>query len=340
MIDDLNTFSKNRKLIHDIEENLSDLITEFQNIKNLRDLSVNDERFNVAIKSFYNLFSFVPILMTYLNPSDKYIFRARSNDEKNILYTRKDEISYNQNFDKIKAGRFNQPKQSVFYGTLPTEDSSITPYAAACFETCKGLIDYENPVNLKDFTIGRWIIKQPMYVANFCFDSVHLKGNKSMKEATEKFIAEIVNSLNKESSDFIIDFYTYLSEMSGKACLNKKEKNEYYILTALFYSVQYYYKNNMQKMVYGLVYPGAGTEAKGLNIVLTSDAIDDFLELDLVVMYRFIRSGDTFSVYPCSKVGKYKEGKYLLSNFIRIPENKYYTVECESEDCNPLKEIR
>ncbi|WPV01917.1 hypothetical protein SNE26_09040 [Mucilaginibacter sp. cycad4] len=338
MDDNMHLLAKNSELIAQIHEELPNLKSEFENIKSLRNQTVNDENFNSAINSVYQIFQYVPLLTSHLNSFDMPLFRARPNDQKNVLFSKETEISYNStNKSVIRAGRFNGPNQAVFYASLPVDDGDINPSMAACLETCKGLTDQHYPVHLKDFTIGRWKIQSPFFVVNLCFDEEHLKGNRSLKHATEVYIKTIKDCLNKEASDFIISFFTYFSEMSGR---KTPTKNEYYILTALFYAVKYYYQKSVNQIVYGLIYPSAMTEAKGLNVVLTTDAVDKYLRLDKVAMYRFMLDNqNTFYATPCSKAVDIKNGRFILLDHIWIPENKLYTIECESET-GPLKEMK
>jgi hypothetical protein len=338
MDNNMQLLAKSTEVIRQLHEELPNLITEFESIKSLRDHSVNDENFNKAINSFYQIFQYVPLLTSHLDSLDMPLFRARPNDQKNVLFTKQTDISYNStNIKVIQAGRFNGPTQAVFYASLPVEDSEINPSMTACLETCKGLTDQNHPVKLKDFTIGRWKIKKPFYAVNLCFDEEHLKGNKSLKNATELYIKTIRECLNKETSDFVIGFFTYFSEMSGR---RSPTKNEYYILTALFYAVKYYYWKSEQRIVHGLIYSSAMTEAKGLNIVLTADAVDSFLRLDKVAMYRFMLDNqNTFYATPCSTAVDIVDGHFNLTNFTPVPDNKLYTIECESAN-GPLKESK
>ncbi|TCD17460.1 hypothetical protein EZ456_22860 [Pedobacter psychrodurus] len=335
---DFQTFANNKELIANIESNLDYLNDQFNVLKDLTKITVSDESFNQAITAFYKVFELIPLLAPHINSYEMPFFRARHNKIKNKLYKNIGDISYNKERpDLIEAGRFNQPKQAVFYASLPFENIPINPSLTACLETCKGLTDQNHPVQLTDFTISRWKIKSPFYVINFCFDEDHLKANAELKLQTDEYLNNIKACLNKYASDFVLEFLTYFSEMSGN---RTPTKNEYYILTAMFYAMRYYYKEKLKKDIHGLIYPSAMTETNGLNIVLTTTAVDKFLKPDKVAMYRFFLDGKTYHAAPCSNAVDILNDEFNITGFRRIPENRWYTVECEAENGGPLKESR
>lgn len=323
--DSIRSLSQNKILIAEVHENLNELESEFLKVQSLFIHPVTDVNFNAAITSFYKIFILVPLMKSRIDAKGMPMFRARPNEKKNILFSKEIDISYNStDLSVIKAGRFNQPLQAVFYGSLPVENSKIPPEMVACLETCKGLTDPINPVYLKDFTIGRWQIQKPFYVVNLCFDEAHLKGNQPLKRAADEYLQIIRDCLTKESSKFVFKFLTYFSEMSGRRSLTN---NEYYILTALLYAVKYYYWKEKNERVYGLIYPSAMTEAQGLNLVITTEAVDLFLKPDKVIMYRFLLDRidkTTYTADKCSAMADIKDGEFQITNFIRIPEERRY----------------
>lgn len=311
-------FADNKSLISSIQGNLSELKKHFENLKSLAAKTGSQENFNSAIDSFYWIFDCVPLPGPFLDSYDMPFFRARPNDKKNVLFSQVTDISYNStNVKAIGEGRFNQREEAVFYASLPVDKDNIESIMAACLETCKGLTAQRYPVALKDFTLGRWKIIKPFYVINFCFEEGHLKVNTSLKKQVEEYFRAIKGCLNAESSDFIIEFLTYFSKLSGT---RSEEKNEYYLLIAMFYAIKFYYKRNAGIVINGLIYPSAMTEKKGLNIVLTTAAVDEFLKPDKVGMYRFFLDGKTYHGDPCSDAVDIKDGGFTITGFRRIPE--------------------
>lgn len=318
---DIRDLGEYKSLMESLHNRLEDLESEFKKIQTLFDIDVSDDNFNVAISSFYFIFDVVPLMSLTMKPDEIDLFRARVN-QKNVLFDSASEISYNRaRPDLIEAGRFNQPKQPVFYASLPVEKGKVVPYLAACFETCKGLIDKDNLVNLLDFTIGRWKVTQPFHVINLCFDPEHLQYSPSLNFAVQSYFNGLASHMSVEAFAFVKRFLGYFSEMSGRQSLQKRE---YYILTALFYAIRFYYKKHYEQDVYGLVFSSAATEKNGLNVVVMPDAADNCLELDVIIMYRFFRDDKTFVADKCSDMVRAVNGTFNITGFQQIPDRKSY----------------
>lgn len=242
--------------------------------------------------------------------------RGRKNDEQHPMFSEEWEISYNKKFaNYIQLGRFNREAEPLFYGSLPVE-SKHQDYVLSCaLECCKELSDPVNPVDVQDITIGGWLVKEPFNVINLCFDEKHLSYNPSLKEATQKYLAMIRNDFALATSNFIFDFLKSFSELSRTI---KSSDSHYYITTALFVAIRWHYKHREKNIVYGLIYPAAMSEAKGLNIVLTRKAVDLFLQLDKVVMYRyciFKPERTSYIAEPCSALAKVDNNKFTITNY-------------------------
>jgi hypothetical protein len=48
---------------------------------------------------------------------------------------------------------------------------------ACSLESCKELIDPDNPPAIQDMTLGRWVVSERFPVVNLCFNETHLSGN-------------------------------------------------------------------------------------------------------------------------------------------------------------------
>lgn len=338
IVPDFEGFASNKALFASIEQNLQDLKKHFEILKGLVSKPANQTNFDSAINAFYWLFDCIPLIGPYIDSYDMPLFRAWANDKKNVLFSKISEISYNSTYPQgIGEGRFNQMQEAVFYASLPVDNDIVKSSLAACLETCKGLTALQHPVTLKDFTIGRWKILKPFYVINFCFDEEHLKGNAPLKKQVDQYFKAIRECLNKESSDFITEFLIYFSVLTGK---RSEQKSEYYLLIAMFNAIQIYYKKNGGTVIKGLIYPSAMTEKKGLNIVLTTAAVDEYLRLDKVGMYWFFLDGKTFHGDPCCDAVDIKGDGFTITGFSSIPENRWYTIECESKTGGPLRQSR
>ena len=104
-------------------------------------------------------------------------------------------------------------------------------------------------------------------------------------------------------------------------------KNEcYQILVPFFVAIKYYAEHysylietRENEPIYGMIYPSAMSMAKGLNIVVTREAVKQFLRLDKIVMYRYFLvkpERTTWVADKCSDIIKVKGRKFTITNYI------------------------
>jgi hypothetical protein len=117
----------------------------------------------------------------------------------------------------------------------------------------------------------------------------------------EGYITELDTHFSPRASAFIKRFMKFFSELAWSV---KENENCYYILNALFYAIRYYYAEERNTAIPGIIYPSGMTDGRGLNIVLVPQAVDRFLRLRQVYMQRFIlnRRSKTYKSEPCSEL--------------------------------------
>jgi hypothetical protein len=293
-----------------VNRNVPALQKKFENIQRLLSLPVTDERFSEAINNLHFIIDKVPLMVTYIEPT--HIARARANY--GTLFQHEHEISYNSiNPELTPAGRFNRPGEGFFYGGLRVDNPETDHLLACSLESCKELIDPDNPPAIQDMTLGRWVVSERFPVVNLCFNETHLSGNKVLREATNDYLAEIESHFNQQAASFIQSFMTFFSDLS---CL-KDPGNGYYILNALNYAILYYYSETYHVIVPGIIYPSAMSESKGLNIVMVPPAVDHLLVLDKVIMYRFflVKGTKNYVSYDCSDLVDVVHNKFTIQNY-------------------------
>lgn len=308
---DLNEYSG---YINFVNESLPTLVEQFEIVKNLINKPCSDENFNTAFQSFAKIVQVIPLMVSKLEIPQ--IVRGRKNNVEHPFFTEEWELSYNLKFAHlIPLGRFNQEAEPLFYGSLPTENKDEDYVLSCALECCKELTDKTNPVEVQDITVGGWLVKEPFMVINLCFDALHLNDNPSLKNATNRYLQKIADTFSADVFKFIEIFLGYFSELS-------RTKNEgcdnYYITTALFVAIRWHYKERENTSIYGLIYPAAMSDAKGLNIVLTRDAVDMYLKLDKVIMYRYCivkPERDTYFAEPCSAMSKVINHQFTITGY-------------------------
>jgi hypothetical protein len=100
--------------------------------------------------------------------------------------------------------------------------------------------------------------------------------------------------------------------------------NAYYILNALYYAMLYYYDKTYGVLPAGMIYPSAMSESKGLNIVMIPPAVDGYLKLDKVVMYRFflVKEEKQYMSYPCSDLVDVIDNKFSITDYVQNGSSK------------------
>jgi hypothetical protein len=300
-----------------VDTHVDALKLNFEKTKFLLTQDVSDDNFNEAFQNFYEIVKIIPLLKNTITIPQ--IVRARRN-ENGKMFTEKSDLSYNlKRNDLINLGRFNRKYEPLFYGSLPVENSKLDYVLACALECCKELADQNNLLLLQDFSISGWIVEKQFDVVTLCFDQKHLVYNPSLKDAVDGYLKAITDNFSVRSAEFIKTFLTFYSELSGQPAIGDRT---YYVLTALFVAIRYYYKTIEKSRIFGLIYPSAMTESVGLNIVLTRHAVDNFLRLDKVVMYRYALElhTKTYFAQPCSGMVKVKGDTFVMPGFIPQPE--------------------
>lgn len=140
-----------------------------------------------------------------------------------------------------------------------------------------------------------------MPVINLCFDERHLVGNPELLEAVNTFKSDLARHYSPDACAFVERFMRFFSELVWSV---NENVNSYYTLNAFFFAVKYYYANNLNTAIPGVIYPSAMMEGDGLSVVLVPQAVDYFLDLKHVFMQRFILVEATKSYVsePCSEL--------------------------------------
>lgn len=315
--------SNNPDLIERVNESFATLNLHFEELKKLLYVPLTDTVFNDAFQHCYDIVSVIPLMKIEL--SNLQLVRGRPHYMGEPLVCEKSEVSYNWKFrDKIKLGRFNRQAEPLFYASLPTESKDMDHVLSCSLECCKELSVEYNTTDVQDITISGWIVEKPFYVLNLCFDDLHLKDNPSLKEAVVIYLKAIHSKLSTEAADFIERFLRYFSELSREIM---PDNQCYQLLTPLFIAIRYYWEHTMNQPVYGLIYPSAMSLAKGLNVVLTREAVDECLKLYKVVIYRYLVEPERTSIDAdkCSDIVNVIRDQFTITNY--IPPSGYQTFK-------------
>jgi hypothetical protein len=297
-----------------LNRDLGLFMQQFETLQELFYKPASNENFNTAFQLFYRIFDVVPLLVNRLN--DLSIFRAQTN-KPNELFSTQSRISYNKtNPDIITPGKFNAWGEPMFYGSLPympkEKEKFFPPSLTACLETCKDLYNPEKMVLLQDFTVGRWTINETLNVVNLVFDEVHLSHNQELKVSNDAYIEKLLRNLDSKAGDFVKELFSYYSRL----CRTGSNEGAYYVLTALYTAIRLYYES-IGAEVNGMISSSAATDGMGLNIVMTPAAVEHYLTLNAVTMYRY------FLVMPEARKYAIYHSSEIIENYRNLPEFNY-----------------
>ncbi|MCK4923142.1 MAG: hypothetical protein KAS71_18975 [Bacteroidales bacterium] len=234
------------------------------------------------------------------------IERGRLN-ENDGYFNSEFEISYRTDAGNIKDfGRANKPFQSRFYGTIPSKD--IKSLAVVLFSE---IVEQFRKIPASDFettmTIGRWIIKEDFEIADVCFSEEYFN-IEEIKNRYDFWKNETKNDLigQKEYQDLLTFFSKEFSKIQIDTHFDYK-------LSSLYADIAV----DANKLN-GISYPSVKTNYEGYNVALTSDAVERYLELKEVAMFKFVvKNGNpvVYQTHYSNNLGpfnsKFKWKKYI-----------------------------
>ncbi len=225
----------------------------------------------------------IPIL-TALIKKGAIIERGRV-CEKGTIFSSELEITYRLDTGNIlKYGRANRPFQSMYYGAMPS--NTLKHPTQTLFEELVGQFKTSfNEGFRTTMTVGRWIVKEDLEVADICFGQEYLnvKENFDRFEHWQKELpnTEIDSPENRELLELISNEF---SKQLVKSHFDYKISSIYSDLT-LFEGLA------------GISYPSVRTNYNSKNIALTPSAVDEHLELKEVAVFEYeFKNGEPLAV--------------------------------------------
>lgn len=259
-------------------------ITEF--IANIKSADLSKISYN-KILSLIRFNSLQLPYTTALVKKGAHIERGRINED-GKLFTSEFDISYRTDLGNIQEfGRANKPVQSRFYGSMPSKEIQ---WARATI--LAELIQSYKKIPKSDwkeltFTVGRWHAKEQFEVADVCFSEKYFN-NHELKTRYEEWVSTMKGSQMSEKE--YQDLLFFFSDEFAKTEI--KSHHDYKLSCA--YADFAIYSNRL----HGVSYPSVQMEYKANNIVLTQEAVEQFLELREVAMFRFVPNSGKPVVIP------------------------------------------
>jgi hypothetical protein len=279
--------------------------------KSFRKKPINEENFSELCNTLYYLIDLIPLPTISIDLP--FIIRSRPN-EGAVLFSEEWEISYNSRAtDIIGAGRFNRPKESMFYGCGFGENADKNDFIiTACLESCKKILDPGNTSPFQYFTVGQWKVNQHFEVINLCYNEGLLSINPKIKKRVDLFIQDLEVKFGVSGSRVICEFWRFLTDLAAK---KEEVSADHFLTSAVFTVIGTYYQREMNRTINGIFYPSPITRNEGINLVLTPDAVNRLLTLEKVCMVKFERwksDPKHYNIFQCSKVADVAGNKFIL----------------------------
>ena len=275
------------------DEDIERLSDELDNIKSYSIKEINQDNFQNLCNSWYNIIAKIPFASI---PVDvEWLLRARPNFNGEVFEEESD-ISYNtKNIKEIKANRFNRPEESVFYGTLPSDDQTKF-IAGASLECYKDLINEKNEEPIQYLTFGKWHLRSKFPVVNLCFEDNALKVHSGLKKVVDSYLSNLEKDFSPITANFIKDCWFLLSELSST---KYKYDQQYFLTTAFFCVLREYYWIYFNNLINGIIYPSSMVYSDSINIVIMPEAVNKYLYLKEAFMYKYVRDDSNKKSYDC-----------------------------------------
>ena len=276
-------------------------------------LPVNEQNFNEVITIWHELISVLPLPIILADVN--FILRSRPSKELQVFEDEAD-ISYNSKCpDLIPPGRFNRPTEAVFYGTLPS-DQQEKFVSAATIESYKELISDGSTEEVLYYHLCKFTVKEPFPVMNLCFEPRVLSLHPGLDKQVRENIKTLKRNLPKESTEAIIKFWHFISNL---ASVRKLADQHYMVSTALFCLIREFYESRTNIPVNGLIYPSPMVYGDAVNIVLMPQSVNRYLVADDCFIFKYIRDLENkkrFETDICSKPSKVSNGKLNITNVV------------------------
>src|SRR6185436_16344900 len=221
-------------------------------------------------------------------PKGHLVNRSRCSDEF-INWSYEKDISYIR--DKAKIPDYNRGSfkgESIFYGCIPIDKDEHYCQLLSIQEVSK-LFNIESETTLEEYAImGKWRVTGDFTIGAIAHHQDFLKKNTDLKNMHDEFI-EFMKKYPERKKDFL-KISEYLSYEFAKK-VSDKTRCEYKISAA-------FTKIMLELGVKGVLYPSAKDEGKGFNITLSPSAVDKYLKLEKVAVWRIKKRNKEEFIQP------------------------------------------
>ena len=254
----------------------------------------------------------------------KSIMRLRPNTSEKETFTRKSEISFKpQEYNKTYQ-RASSPNSSMFYGCVVPEkvgQGEIDNARITAVLEASNLYRNDIDKGIEKLTFSRWIVTKdiPLVAIVHHKDFVQNTGHATeLNDGYEEFIKK--HPEHRDKSKLVTEYFA--NEFSKKEIYADYD----YMISALFA------ERVVEKGLGGVYFPSVRAEAKGFNVAIAPDFVNDCMELVYVgecTLYKngkqifvdndteaIIQNGQTEFIFteitnPCIRLGREEAMKMI-----------------------------
>ncbi len=224
--------------------------------------------------------------------------------------------------ERIKMGRANDSKESVFYGCIPlfTETNSdrknfnnIMLQIVSLSETGQIVGSPETPIEML-FTLGHWNLKSDINVIILPHFEPFLKKNEYANQVHKLYL----NSLEKNHPEIKEDALK-ISEFFASEYAKPVERTELFN-----YKISVAFRKLQNKRGFaGIVYPSVKGSGATFNVVLNPLLVENnTLQLQNVIVFRVIRQDKENMPFVDLYAKTFQpDGKFIYQDSYRSPQN-------------------
>ncbi|OYD43598.1 hypothetical protein [Sphingobacterium cellulitidis] len=132
-------------------------------------------------------------------------------------------------------------------------------------------------------TVGKWRIKEDFEVVEMVFNESNIENIPQIRSSYEYHI----DRLKKEIPDKIEDIEFLLRFFSDEFAKKGIQSDSDYKISAAYTEMATTFRN-----LSGVTYPSVRTEYQGFNVALTIPAVETFLDLEVVAMFKVYKKGE------------------------------------------------
>ncbi len=250
-------------------------------IKDLKSVDLSKLTYQKIIYALIKDIVVIPVTIAKIHEGYP-IYRARINKNGEIFTSEKD-ISYRTDFENITSyGRANIPHQSMFYGAIESSEIEY-PRIVNLFELSELFREPNDNDGEVIMTVGKWRIKKEFQVIEMVFNKHNIENNPDIKKSYE-YQKELMLGDHPKQIKQIENVLEFFSDEFAKKDI--KGDFDYKISTAYMNLVL-----NQRNDLHGITYPSVRTDNKANNIAIFPDSTEQFLELEMVGMFRITKKG-------------------------------------------------